>query len=131
MTDSDQSVVNATDFSGATPLIKASFYVTRPNGPFLIALLLEKNADPTIEYSHGWCSAHILRQEDPDSELLAVMLKHFTKEKPFWPEKPRGKELSLLCILFVIDEILVEKLSTTSFFMSVGKEGWRTEFQKK
>jgi ankyrin repeat protein len=40
--------VDLMDYSGATALIKASFYVKRPNGPFLIALLLEKGADPTI-----------------------------------------------------------------------------------
>jgi len=62
--------------------------VKRANGPFLIALLLEKGADPTIEYSHGWSSAHILSAEDASSELLPVMLSRF--KEPFDAKKPRG-----------------------------------------
>jgi ankyrin repeat protein len=88
--------------SGATALIKASFYLKKPNGPFLVALLLEKGADPTIEYrcvplffflsfsspcSHGWSSAHIVHSEDETSELLPIMLSRFGPDKPFDPNK--------------------------------------------
>jgi ankyrin repeat protein len=52
----DASLIDQVDYSGATALIKASFYTNRPNGPFLVAMLLQFGADPTLEYSHGWSS---------------------------------------------------------------------------
>ncbi len=83
------SLVNVRDYSLATPLIKASFYITRPTGPVLVRALLRLGADPTLEYSHGWNSAHVVHSEDPASPLLQEMLAKFNGVA-FDSEKPRN-----------------------------------------
>jgi NAD-dependent SIR2 family protein deacetylase/ankyrin repeat protein len=88
------AVVNQKDYSLATPLIKASFYVGRPTGPPLIRSLLRWGADPTMEYSHGWSAAHVLNSEDPTSPLLQEMLAKFNGI-PWDPNKPRNVDNQL------------------------------------